>query len=120
MPSSEYEEVFATWTDDLPGSDTTVVCVCGELDVSVTGEFMGELQQLVARKRNVILDVHLLSYADSTAVAALVSVQNALQEAGKDLKLVGCHGVLHKILRLTRADSQIKCFDDLDSALQSG
>lgn len=118
MPAPEYEEVFATWTDDVADKQASVVCLCGELDASVTAEFLNEMQQLVARRRNVILDVHLLSYVDSTGVAAMMSVRNALEAAGRSLRLVGCHGLLHKILHITRVDTQIRCFDDLESALE--
>lgn len=117
MPAPDYEEVFATWTDDVADTQTSVVCLCGELDASVTAAFLSEMQQLVARRRNVVLDVHLLSYVDSTGLAAMMSVRNALEAADRSLSLVGCHGLLHKILHITRVDTQIRCFDDLESAI---
>lgn len=113
------EEVFTTWTTDMDDLDLSVVYLCGELDASSTSAFLKQTQDVVSRRRDVIMDVHLLEYTDSTGIAAILSVRNALHKAGKRLYLAGCHGLLQKILYTIRADKELICFEDVDRAVQA-
>lgn len=117
MSATENDEIFTTWSDDLVESDITVVYLCGELDASTAPGFLTDIHRIVNRKRNVVMDAHLLSYIDSTGVAAILSTKNALDNEGKRLCLAGCHGLMSKILRLTRIDTHIHCYEDLDTAV---
>jgi len=113
------EEVFTTWTTDMDDLDASIVYLCGELDASSTSAFLTQTHEVVSRHRDVIMDVHLLEYADSTGVAAILSIKNALREAGKKLYLAGCHGLLKKILYTIGADRELVCFEDVDHAAQA-
>lgn len=117
MSTYENEDIFTTWTSELAEHDMTVVCLCGELDASTAPSFLSDVQGVVSKPRDVVADVHLLSYIDSTGVAAVLSIRNALQRAGKRLCLVGCHGLLTKILHITRIDTELRCFEDVDDAI---
>lgn len=117
MSTPQDEAIFATWTSDLEQDDISVVCMCGELDASSAPEFMTDIHCLVHRRRNLIMDVHLLEYVDSTGVAAIFSTKNALEHAGNRLCLVGCHGLLTKILHSMRVESEISCFEDVNEAV---
>ena len=117
MSVSGNEEIFTTWASDLDENDLSVVCMCGELDASSAPSFISDMQQLLNRRRNVIMDVHLLEYVDSTGVAAMLSTKQALDAMGRKLLLVGCHGLLTKILQMTRFDSELCCYEAIDDAV---
>lgn len=117
MRAPENEDVFTTWSTDLDQANATLVCLCGELDASTAPSFLSDLQKVAGRGQHIILDVHLLSYIDSTGVAAVMSTKNAVQMSGRKMRLVGCHGLLTKILHITHFDSELQCFDDVESAV---
>lgn len=117
MSTSENEEILTTWTSELDDRDLAAVYLCGELDASSAPSFLSDVRGLADGRKNVAVDVHLLTYIDSTGVSALLSIKNALKRVGKRMCLVGCHGVLTKILEITRVDRELPCFDDLDAAI---
>lgn len=110
------EDVFMTWTKDLNGN---IVCIylCGELDASGVPAFLTDMHGISGSGKNVILDTHLLSYIDSTGIGALFSIKQALEAKGHGMCLVGCHGLLTKILDITRLHSRVKCYENMDDAL---
>jgi len=110
------EDVFTTWTKDV-NCATACVYLCGELDASGVPAFLTDIHGIAASGKDVILDTHLLSYIDSTGLGAVFSIKQALEAKGKKMCLVGCHGLLTKILDLTRLDSKVKCYETLDEAL---
>lgn len=110
------EDVFTTWTKDLNG-DLVCIYLCGELDASGVPAFLTDMHGITGRGKNLILDAHLLSYIDSTGLGALFSIKQALEAKGHSMCLVGCHGLLAKILDLTRLDSKVKCYENLDDAV---
>jgi len=119
MPVPNSEEIFTTWTRDVASGDVSVVCLVGELDASTAPGFLTDVQEVLDRKHNIVLDVHLLSYVDSTGVAAILSIQHALAEAGKRMGMVGCHGLFTKILRITHIESELSCYEDIDAAISA-
>lgn len=119
MSVTGYEEIFTTWSTDLSEVDASVVFLCGELDASSAPAFLTDMREVIDRGRDVIMDVHLLSYTDSTGVAAILATKNALQEVGRKLRLAGCHGLLTKILYTIRVRDDLLCYDDLDQAVQA-
>jgi len=119
MSAREDEEIFTTWTYDLDDVDACVLFLCGELDASSAPAFLTDTRQIIGKGRNVIMDVHLLSYTDSTGVAAMLSIGNALETAGRKLLLVGRHGLVSRILDAMRVGSRICCCEDIDQAVQS-
>lgn len=117
MASANNAEVFSTWVTEVGGGDACVVYMCGELDASSAPSFLTDIKDVIAGRHNVIMDVHLLQYADSTGVSAILSTRNALARDGLNMCLVGCHGLFARILHTIRADSQFRLFDDVDSAI---
>lgn len=111
------EEIFTTWTSELDDGNLVALYLCGELDASSAPSFLADVRNLAETGKHVMVDVHLLTYIDSTGVSALLSIRNALKRAGKRMCLVGCHGVLTRIIEVTRVDREFPCFDDLDEAI---
>lgn len=117
MSVSENEDIFTTWASDVQGTNVSIVYLCGELDASSTPSFLAGVQEIISRRRDIIMDVHLLSYVDSTGVAAMLSIRNALREFGKSLYLAGCHGLLTKILNTIQVSNELICFENADQAI---
>ena len=111
------EEVFTTWTKELEDSPASIAYLCGELDASSVPALLGSLQPLVTGDRNIVVDAHLLSYIDSTGLSALLSIKQAVGRSGRGLCIVGAHGLLTKILQVTRADREFACYETADEAL---
>jgi anti-sigma B factor antagonist len=111
------DEVFTTWTKELDDGQVSIIYLCGELDASSVPTLLSELHDVVNGKRNIMIDTHLLSYIDSTGLGALFSIKQALQGTGRGLCLVGAHGLLPKILQITRADSEFHCYENADEAM---
>lgn len=110
------EEVFTTWTKNLDDF-ACVAYLCGELDASSVPALLENMHPLVTGRRNVVVDAHLLSYIDSTGLSALLSIKQALERSGRWLCIVGAHGLLTKILQLTRADQEFECYETIEEAL---
>lgn len=119
MSLSENEDIFTTLVSDLDECELSVVCLCGELDASSVPGFISDVQPLINRRRNLIMDVHLLEYTDSTGVAAMLSTKTALEALGRRTLLVGCHGLLSKILHITHIDTELCCYESIEDAVES-
>lgn len=116
MPTSE-EDVFTTWTSQIDNDSVSVICLCGELDASTVPTLLADVKSVISQRKDVIMDVHLLSYVDSTGVAALLSTRSALIGGGNKMCLVGCHGLLTKVIQLIRVENELRCFEDVDTAV---
>jgi anti-anti-sigma factor len=119
MPEEPESAIFTVWSSDIEQQNASVVCLCGELDVSTVPLFLTEMRPVVSRQRHVIIDVHLLEYADSTAVAAILSTSKVVRQMGRKFCLSGSHGVVAKILDAILASTEINHFDDVNAALES-
>jgi len=95
----------------------SIVYLCGELDASGVPTFLGDLHELIGGDRGIIMDANLLSYIDSTGMGALLCIKQALQRSGRGVCIVGAHGLLTKILHVTRADHEFRCYDNVDEAM---
>lgn len=115
--ASANEEVFTTWTKQLDDVAVSIVYLCGELDASGAPAFLADMQPLISAQRSLIMDTHLLSYIDSTGLGAMFSIKQALQHVGRGICIVGAHGLLSKIIQMTRADREFRCYDNVDEAM---
>lgn len=111
------DEVFTTWTKELDDAQVSIVYLCGELDASSVPALLGDVHDVVNGKRNIVIDTHLLSYIDSTGLGALFTIKQILHGTGRALCIVGAHGLLPKILHVTRADTEFRCYDSVDEAM---
>ena len=117
VSASSEENIFTTCTCELADIGATIVYLCGELDASSAPGFLADMQGIMNRGQSLIIDAHLLSYIDSTGASAILSTKSALASEGRTLSIVGSHGLLAKILHITRMDEEIKCYQDVDSAV---
>jgi anti-anti-sigma factor len=112
------DEVFTTWASEITEPKASVVFLCGELDASSSPSFLGDMQGAVDPRRDMVMDVHLLSYVDSTGVAAILSIDNAVRAAGRRMCLVGCHGLMSKILDNMGVRARLVCCDDMEQVAE--
>lgn len=110
------EEVFTTWVKDVEGTDVSVLYLCGELDASNVPAFLNDMHGIMNSRKHLIVDTHLLSYIDSTGLGALFSVKQALAAKGYSTCLVGVHGLLGKILDISRLSRDIRSYETEDEA----
>ena len=110
------DEIFTTWTGELADGRICVLCLCGELDALTTPAMLTQVHDVIGKSVDVVVDVHLLSYVDSTGLAAILSLKNALQGIGRRMCLAGCHGLVQRILEVTNIHREFKCFEDVDAA----
>lgn len=111
------EEVFTTWTKELEGTPVSVIGLCGELDASSVPAFLSDIHELISGVRSIIMDCHLLSYIDSTGLGSLLSIKQALSAKGRGMCVVGAHGLLIKILDISRANREFRCYETVDEAM---
>jgi anti-sigma B factor antagonist len=67
---------------------------------------------------NIIIDLDNISFIDSSALGAIVSIMKILRNNGK-LMLTGVNGIVLDLFKLTRMDNVLNLYSDVDSAKQS-
>jgi anti-anti-sigma factor len=85
-----------------PGGVVVVVSPAGELDLA-TAPALREalLEACLGTERLVVVDLRLVTFADSSAMAVLVAAFNRVADEGRSFLMVNAHGRALKVLRLT-------------------
>jgi len=109
-------QLLSVETDDVP--NLRIIHLVGECDSAAASALTSELSKAAMDGKHVVLDAHLLTYIDSVGVLAIVSAQEALAQNRRQLRLVGAHGTLDRILRLTHFDGQIPMHETVDEAVR--
>lgn len=102
--------------DTVDQDNFLVVYMVGECDIQTVPQLMEELSRAVNDGKNVILDVHLLTYIDSTGISTIASAQESLKNQGRQLRIVGAHGIFSKVVKLVHLDHIIDFFDTVEDA----
>jgi anti-sigma B factor antagonist len=93
--------------------DERVQAVLGrELKDMVYG--MGEQNEI-----KLVIDLAKTSFIDSSASGALVACWRFAKKTNGDMKIASPSSHVKSLFRLTRLDTVVEIFDDLDSALKS-
>lgn len=96
---------------------TSVISVEGELDLSTAPRLKWMLvESIEAGRIQVVVDLSLTTFIDSTAVGVLVAVNRSL-DAGARLALVCTRPNVLKIFELSGIDGAFAIFPTLDEAL---
>ncbi|MDR1999418.1 MAG: STAS domain-containing protein [Frankiaceae bacterium] len=90
-------------TDVTPG-DPAVVVLAGELDLADAPAMSARLQAAAEPTGRVIVDLHGVTFIDSTAIGALVGVRRALHERGGAMVLRRPSRAVARLLELTALD----------------
>lgn len=94
----------------------------GEIDLATAGQLADTVMGLVGldegAARDVVLDLHAVTFLDSSAIAALVRCQEALEARGSRLVLTRVSALARRLFSVTSMDSYftIETDADLESA----
>ena len=100
----------------------------GVVVISITGRVMlgtesqkieATLNELIAKgRRKFVFDLSGVKHIDSTGIGRFISGLNKVMQAGGKMRMAGAHGVVREGFRVTRLDTVIEFFDDVDTACQ--
>jgi anti-sigma B factor antagonist len=85
-------------------SPESVVVLAGELDLADAPAVSSQLQAAAGPDGRVVVDLHGVTFIDSTAIGALVGVQRVLKERGGTLVLRRPSRAVARLLELTALD----------------
>lgn len=101
-------------------SKAVVLAIVGDVDLYSSPEVRKELIALTERKvKHILVDLHKVSYMDSSGVATLVE---GLQQVGKykgKLLLYGLDSVVKEVFELSRLDKVFDIYPDQDAAMET-
>lgn len=116
MPNDAYTEECSICVGRM--NDVTIIELAGEIDVATVSLLAKALNDAVSKgKGPVVLDAHELTYIDSAGLQTLLSTNRKLVETGRSLSIVGCHGIFHKLMKITRFDEQFTMYPTIEDAL---
>jgi anti-sigma B factor antagonist len=100
--------------------DVTVVEVSGRM---IGGEETSQLRErikwLFHSTTNVILNLSGITFIDSAGLGVLVSMWTSSKSVGRVLKLASVHGKVKQVLEVTRLNSILEIYDDVDHAIKN-
>jgi anti-anti-sigma factor len=105
-------------TDD---GHVTILTIDGDL---VIGEAESLFKRTVthlleAGRVNLLVDMRKVGFLDSSGLGALVRAMTNSQKEGGQTKLLGAGPQVRKLLEMTKLDSVLENFTDLESAISS-
>jgi anti-sigma B factor antagonist len=110
--------MLLTTTDD---GHVTILTVDGDL---VIGESESLFKRTVTRlleegKVNLLVDLRKVGFLDSSGLGALVRAMTSSQKEGGQTKLLGAGPQIRKLLEMTKLDSVLENFTDMETAVSS-
>lgn len=97
--------------------DRTIVAVSGDLDVLSATRLRQLLDELIARgDTNLLLDLRLTEFVDSSGLSALVSGMKGARAAGGDLALICGEGNVRRLIEMVALDQVFTLHDDVPPA----
>lgn len=99
----------------------TILTVDGDL---VIGESESLFKRTVVRlleegKVNLLVDMRRVNFLDSSGLGALVRAMTNSQKEGGQTKLLGAGPQVKKLLEMTKLDSVLENFTDMETAVSS-
>jgi anti-anti-sigma factor len=83
------------------GDGVSVVAVEGDFDLAVVDEFLRRVLDCLDRADAVEIDLHRVSFIDSSGLGALVRVRKEATARDKSLSLVNVSASTHRLLEIT-------------------
>ena len=106
-----------TTIEELEG--VFVVTLGGEIDAFSAPSLREDLRRLVEEKAAlvVVIDLGAVTFMDSSALGAIVSVLRRLRERGGELRIVQPRTAASRIFELTGLDAVLDLYDELSDAI---
>lgn len=100
--------------------DVQILDISGQLDAFTVSDLKNELKKLMdARASKIILNLSKISYANSTAIGAIVATAQQLRKRKGDLKVCGMSDDIRKVFDLVGASKILEIFKTEQEALKS-
>ncbi|MCX7001811.1 MAG: STAS domain-containing protein [bacterium] len=110
---------MATVTQETIG-DVIVLQYAGDtLDVSNVKEFKEQMQTVMVAAGKLALDLHQVTFVDSSGLGALLSCLRTLNTQGGDLKLFGLTKQVRALFELVRMQRVFDVFTTREEALRA-
>lgn len=98
--------IKSNYKDD---SDSWVVELSGELDVSCANDLKDEFDKNIGERfSNVKVDMSNLQYIDSTGIGVIVGAMKKLRSGNKDIIIIEAKDNVKKIFKITGLDQIIR------------
>ena len=105
------------WRDDRGAH---VVLPSGALDTSTAPQLVESVDGILAEGgREVVLDLSVVDYMDSSGLVAVMTATNRLRKVDGDLRVAAPSTPVRRLLGLTRMDSVFPVFPTREEALDS-
>jgi anti-sigma B factor antagonist len=97
---------------------STIVQVCGELDIATAPDLREQLLAVLDRRTSsrLILDLSRLEFMDSSGVAVLVNTQRRARLLGRTVALVAPQRPVSRVLQVCGLDGHFSIFADTSAA----
>lgn len=115
LSSNDYTNLMTV--EAVEAGSSVVMYLVGECDMATVPLLTRELHRALSNGKHVVIDVHLLTYIDSTGVSAIAAAQESLAQSKRQLRIAGAHGVFDRVIRLTKLDGLIPLHEDVNEAL---
>ena len=94
-----------------------IVAVTGEVDPYSSPKLRTELLETTKEKHKAILvDLHQVSYMDSSGIATLVEALQQVRKYGGKLKIANLQGAVREVFELSRLDKVFDIYSSLEEA----
>jgi anti-anti-sigma factor len=101
-------------------NNVVVVEVLGEFLEEYCRLFQDTMTELIKKKAvGIVLDMSKVPFIDSSSLGMLLWLRDYCHENKSQLKLAGLDGNIKKILEITRLDSKLDCYKELNEAVKS-
>lgn len=111
----EHPELLSAVVSETDG--IRVVALAGEIDHQTGSVLSAALDPASAPTARIAVDLHQVSFMDSSGINILVTAHNALTEAGGWLRLAAPTDAVMRALHIVGIDSVIGTSDTLEQAL---
>ncbi len=107
-------------TSETPDAKVVVIEGPDRLVANLSDDFRKLINGLVDQgKTRLVIDMGKTEFMDSSGLGALVSRIAATRANGGDVRLAAPSPQIFNLLQITHLDKVFKCFDHVDSAVQS-
>jgi anti-sigma B factor antagonist len=100
------------------GEDIVVVELAGRITL---GRESGQIETRILKlledgTRKIAIDLSKVDYIDSTGIGKIAYCFGKITQSGAQARVSGAHGLVMDLFRITRLDTAIKFFPDVNSA----
>lgn len=104
----------------LKRNDVTVITMDDRFDDAVGRTLKSMIQNICEQTTiKLVIDLSKTNFIDSTANGVLVSSWRSVKKNNGDMKIAGPSSHLKSLFRLTRLNTVVEIFDDVEAALKS-